>query len=66
MQEIPNLNLGTNSLTTLEWLSVSRGFNVVGYRPSDVLSSFTRNIKPILIEEVPPSPKHGVDEPPLS
>jgi hypothetical protein len=49
-------NLGTNSLSTVDWLSVSQHFHIVDYRPEDLMSSFTANPCPILNQEPSPEP----------
>jgi hypothetical protein len=45
------INLGSNSLSTKEWLSVSKRFCVSGYHSDDLMSSFTANVRPILNQE---------------
>jgi hypothetical protein len=49
MPEMPVFsNLGTNSLSTTEWLSVSKGFYISGSQSDDLMSSFTADVRPIL------------------
>jgi hypothetical protein len=48
MSEITNL--GINSVSTIDWLSVSKEFHIAAYHPGDLMSSFTANVRPILGE----------------
>jgi hypothetical protein len=39
-------NLGTNSVSTAEWLNVSKELHIAPYRAGDLMSSFTTHIQP--------------------
>jgi hypothetical protein len=48
-------SIGVNSLTVTDWLNASRPFHVVEYYPVDVMSSFAKEIRSILVEDASPS-----------